>query len=686
MSAETPRALALADLKRSGLTAADARRLRFEVLAPTATARLDPAFKAAAALKIPYFDLAGQPTKFYRLRYLELNGFDALARKPLRYTQPTGSAPEVYFPPLGGFDWRALATATDRSLLITEGEKKAAAATKAGFPTIGLGGVWSWRSKRLGLGLLHVLRDAIRWADRTVYLVFDSDLATNPDVSRALTALATELGALGAKPHVAALPAEDEAKVGLDDFLVANGPTALAKLLKAAEPFSLLEELWRLNGEVVYIRDPGLIVVLGDGRKVAARAFKEHAFANRYYYERAVDAKGLERLTKKPVAPAWLGWERRAELARITYAPGEPRVTARAAYNYWPGWGADPAPGSVALWTELLDYLFEGADDARRWFERWCAYPIRYPGAKLYAAAVIWGTKQGTGKSLIGYSLFQVYGRNATEIDDQHLASPYNEWAENRQFVMADDVTSGEHKRALADRLKGMITRRELRLNPKYVPSYVVPDVINYYFTSNHPDAFFLEDEDRRYFVHEAPPETQPLEFYQRYDRWLSSGVLGPALHHHLRTLKLDGFDPKAPAFVTAAKLAMTADGRSDLGDWVARLREAPDAVLRLGEVKLTGDLFTNAQLLRLYDPASEKRVTANGLGRELKRAGFRQVNGGSVVLTAATGPQRLYAIRNAKRWSKARVEDVKRAYDDAHRVQGAPADLALPPPKEKRP
>lgn len=668
-----PKALALAKLQTSGLTVEDARRAHLEALSAAQVVKLSPTFKAYPALKLPYHDMRGRRTGFYRLRYLgELNGFDALRKKAPRYVQAPDTTVEVYLPPY--VDWPKLAADPGVSVLVTEGELKALASAKCGFPTLGLGGVWSWRSAKKGVEFVETLA-RFRWEGRAVYVVFDSDAATKPDVARALHALAEQLTGRGARPYVVRLPVvTDEAgavvtgKVGLDDFLLAKGKDALAALLTETEPYSAAAELWRLNGEVVYIRDPGLVIVLADGRKLAPKAFKEHAYANRYYVEHGFDAKGQPRLTKKPAATAWLAWEQRSELAQLTYAPGQPRVTVGGAYNYWPGWACEPRRGDVRLWQDLLAYLF-GTDPERahrEWFERWLAYPLQHPGTKLYSAAVLWGATQGTGKSLIGYTMARVYGANFVEINDEDLGGSFNEWAQHKQFVLADDVTGAEYKKALMDRLKGMITRQRLRINAKYVPTYELPDCLNYYFTSQHPDAFMIDDTDRRYFVHEAPDVPQPDAWYRAYDAWYKSPEGTAALFHHLLHLDLRGFDPNRSPPVTAAKRAMIADSKSDLGAWVARLKENADQLLRVGTVALRSDLYTNEQLLALYDPSAARRVTANGMGRELKKAGFRQAHGGAVVATAR-GPQRLYVVRNPGRWAHARPADLGAHYDEAH-------------------
>jgi hypothetical protein len=672
----SPRALAEAKLQESGLTASDARRLGMESLTPEQTKRLGEWAKPYPCLRIPYFTAAGKRTGFYRIRYLGgMAGFDALKNKGkgLRYVQPPDTDPELYLAPLA--DWRAIAANPALSLNVTEGEIKSACACKLWEPTIGLGGVWSWRSKKKALPFLKDL-EGFAWEGRRVNMLFDSDFATNPDVMRALVAFSKELAARGAVPHLVSLPSlpeleEQGKKTGLDDFLVARGRKRLDALVEDAVPFSQSQELWRLNEEVVYIRDPGLVVTLADGRKMTPAAFKDHQYANRHYWESSTDAKGNSKFEKKPIAPAWLKWEQRAELARVTYRPGEPRIVD-GQLNYWPGWGAEPRRGDVSLWRRLLDYVFQGDAAARQWFERWAAYPIQNPGEKMYSCAVLWGPTHGTGKSLIGYSIGACYGKNFKEIGDEDISGGFNEWAENRQFVMGDDVTGSEYKKDVMEKLKRMVTRRTLTVNAKYMPTYEVPDVISYLFTANHPDSFLLEDTDRRYFVWEMPPAPLERAFYEEYDRWLKGPDCAPALLHHFMTLDLGGFNPRAHAMETNAKRSMALDAKSDLGIWVHGLKEHPDDVLKMGGVALQCDLWSTAQLLGMYDPEGRKKVTANGMGRELKRAGFKQVCGGQTVRTQR-GPLRLYAIRNAAQWVKAKHGTAAEHFD-RHNGTGAPA------------
>jgi hypothetical protein len=655
-------------LATSGLTMDDAKLLHMQCLGSQQTSRLHPSFKQLCSLKISYLGPDGEPLPdwheadpFYRLRYLETpTDFDAVTqKKPVRYVQAPNTAPVAYYPQ--NFDgWVDLCMNPDEPLIITEGELKAAKACKEGFPTLGLGGVYNWRSNRLGIEWLPSLAP-IEWRKRNVYLCFDSDYKTNPMVCAALRDFANELQRRGAFCYLVALPQLPGLdKIGLDDFLVHAGPSAnemFRELLTLAEPLGLAAPLWEYNKRYVYIRKPGLVVDQQDmENKVSPGAFKDHLESTANYQERQIKADGSISFKAVSAAGAWLKWPLRLEAMRLTYEPGDERFTKKNELNTWPGWGCEAKAGKVELFLKLLEHLFNGTEpEAMQWFLRWCAQPLQTPGIKMFSSVVIHGIKHGTGKSLVGYTLARIYGKNFTEINQMDLHNNFNEWAESKQFVMGDDVT-GSNKRQDADFLKKMITQKELRINAKYTPSYVVPDCINYFFTSQHPDSFFLEDDDRRFFIHEVLVGPQDEEFYTDYMGWLENGG-AEAVFDYLLKLDLGDFNPAAPAYRTAAKERMINTGRSDLGSWVRQLIATPDQVLRVGDVVCDKDLLTSKELLLYYDPEGRTGTTANGLGRELSRAGIRQVSDGKPIRLPDGSQARYYAVRNADQWLTAQPQ-----------------------------
>lgn len=664
-------------LASSGLTPEDGEALGMDFVAGAAVQLLHQSFAQIDALRLNYFDVAGRPLElrpkhkaFYRLRYIgkPTNFADQIKDLP-RYVQEPESGVGAYFPKL--INWMEIVSDTC-AILITEGELKAAKACKEGFPTIGLGGVWNFKSTKNGIGFLPEL-EAINWVRRNVYIVYDSDFREKEGVVMALNALAEELMDRGAVPFVVTLPelSEDEAgKTGLDDFLIhpAGGADQLQTLMHEAQPLTLARPLWKLNEQVVYVRNPGLIVEQADDNKLSPSQFKEHAYAAAKYMEQEFKADGSVSLKKIPAAGAWIKWPHRREVAKLTYAPGKEKFCNdeenQASYNTWPGWGCQPVKGDTSPWHRLLKHLFEGADKgALDWFLDWCAYPLQYPGTKLFSACVVHGIDEGTGKSLIGYTLGKIYGENFIEIRQEDLHNGRNDWAENKQFVLGDEVT-GSDKRQDADTLKKLITQKKIRIDIKYVPAYSLPDCINYYFTSNQPDSFFMSDKDRRYFIHEVVVPPMDEEFYVEYMLWMDGK--GPSyLFHELLNRDLSNFNPAAPAFMTQAKQRMVADTRSDLASWVRTLLVAPDQIMNVGRIRLERDLVTNKDLLRLYDIDGSKKVTANGLGRELRRAGFLMVNRGEPVKTSL-GLERLYIVRNADTWLNATTKQIQAHVDHA--------------------
>lgn len=681
------RRVADATLKHSGMTATEVRQAMIAKLSTSALSpeqgkilRMEPYTAAEckslklpatkAGFLIPYFTLDGKVDKFFRYRYLEdtRTGFDKLTKKKaLRYAQPSDTTVGVYLPPL--MDWRALAEDAEIPVIITEGELKAACATVHGMPTIGLGGVWSFMSKKAGEPLVPMLK-SFEWSERTVYICYDSDGATNPDVVLAEARLAQRLVELGAHLYICRIPHpkpeenEPPKKMGIDDYIVEYGADQFKNVvLEEAFEWSGSEVLHKLNQRVLYVRNPGIMWDHDLHQRMAPSAFKEHAFSNLHYWERRATKNG-ETLVKVPAAAAWLQWEHRAECAGLDFAPGDLRITEAGMLNTWTGWGLpEPVEGDITPWKRLLAHLFGDELDSMAYFEKWCAYPLQNPGVKMHVAAALWGAVHGSGKTLVGHTLMRIYGKHAAELKDADLENARFEWAENMQFALADDITSRGDRKFMR-KLMTMVTQKYIRLDPKYIPSYVVKDLINYLFTSNDPDALFMDDQDRRFFIHEVL--AGKLVWWREYVAWMKSDAGVAALWWHLLHLDTTGFDPHAPAPDTKGKRDMIELGKSDLGAFVYELKLNTDSVLQ--RVKFSGDLFTAAELHMIYDSDGSKKASPNALGRELKRAGFNHPGEGAKLRLPDGRVVGVYAVRNQEYW---RTAPWKKACE--HYVQNHP-------------
>jgi uncharacterized protein DUF3854 len=131
----------------------------------------------------------------------------------------------------------------DDDLWITEGCKKVDALTSQGLPTVGIIGVWNFaepgsKSTRPLSCWSHVwLRGRhVRLRGRRVYIVYDRDARTNPNVQEALRRLVAMLEKMGATVLVIYLPpVNGDGKAGVDDYLAAGG--TVAELRERAGPY-----------------------------------------------------------------------------------------------------------------------------------------------------------------------------------------------------------------------------------------------------------------------------------------------------------------------------------------------------------------------------------------------------------------------------------------------------------------
>lgn len=191
----------------------------------------------------------------YRLRRdnpdLEVKS-DGTVKPKGKYLSPRGRGNLLYFPPNAKPNWLS---ATAIPICITEGEKKTLALWRLAwhglgeakenprFFPIGLPGAWNWRGKTGSAGGPNGERrdvkgpiadlDLIEWQTRTVFIVFDANVNSNPTVNTARRGLAKELRKRGAKVRYVDLP-EIEGINGVDDLLGREGADSVLALFDDA--------------------------------------------------------------------------------------------------------------------------------------------------------------------------------------------------------------------------------------------------------------------------------------------------------------------------------------------------------------------------------------------------------------------------------------------------------------------
>lgn len=343
-------------------------------------------------------------------------------------------------------------------------------------------------------------------------------------------------------------------------------------------------------------------------------------------------------------ADAWHRSPSRKTHANVDFVPGASSIVGND-INLWQGWGVAPVAGDIKPWKEMLEHLFSGHPDMRRWFEQWAAYPIQHPGEKLTTAVVMWSAMQGVGKSMVGETVGKLYGNHFRTISAAELHGQFNGWLKGCQFALGEENSSSD-QRADANKLKHLITGTTIFVNEKFQPALELKNCVNFLFTSNHPDAFHLDDADRRFFVWEITGGRQSNEFYDNFIDWRDKRGGLAALMDHLQRLDLTGFLPKGNAPMTEAKLEMIRQSKSDVERWLSdALEDGASAIAVFGK-----EISCLDEITETYNRVRRSRTTTTAVSRALRR----HHSYASRRVVTRSGRKQLCSLVNHDRWGSA--------------------------------
>lgn len=332
------------------------------------------------------------------------------------------------------------------------------------------------------------------------------------------------------------------------------------------------------------------------------------------------------------VADAWISDKNRRYHAGLTFEPNGPSVTDKDLLNLWQGLDTHPAPGCVKPFLRLL-YRLIPDPKASKYVLRWLAHLFQTPQVKLNTALVIHSQQQGVGKNLLFETIQAIIGpHHSTLIGQAELESEFNAWARHKILIIGDEVDKSA-RRDRADKLKSLITGTSIIINEKHEKHKSTPNHANFVFLSNSPEAIYIDQTDRRYFVWNVTADPLTEAQASEYVEWRDQGGLSALLNFFL-SINLAAFNPKAHAPNTVGKQMMIRSNNTSLEDWCAELVDdnQPDAK---GVEVITVDA-----VISIYcDPiaGTNPRVTSKAVTNALRKAGARPLDR-QVTISRTTG------------------------------------------------
>lgn len=575
--------IALADLARSGITQAIADKAGLFYV--DNAAEIYPEFDPEPAIVLPYWQadlntiatywLDGAEHNFCRVRYLnpKRKGSGFTQSKAQRYGQPRGSGSHVYFPP--GVAWDRILLDVQEPLIITEGEKKALAGAAAGFPVMALGGVWNFTEGYGGEVLMRALASA-RWANREVYICFDSDALKNSGI---LTAEARLIEMLmrdrGARVFIVRLPPDGDNKVGLDDYILKNGADAFAALLGATEPLGALDaKVISLNSTCAWIADVGMIWDRQAGMFIDKDDF---VTGSDYSHDFHTTMGAGQRAAAKriSVAKTWLTHPHAARFDAMLFRPGMGDVVTnskgRPCLNSWVDFeyetGVTASDPRIVKFMQLTTFMFQNMQPEDRELPfKMMAFKAQNPMHKIGLCLVLIGD-QGSGKTLWGECIGKAFSPYNYALESKAFGAHFQPWMEKTLFALVNEA-SPEHMQVYGDQLKALITDVDRTMDVKFINEKQVKSFAVYMLTANKRAVGSFSYDDRRMVVIACPKPDYGAEMQELYrylgdqGEWASSGG-AKALLGYLLEYDLKGWRPPAKAPESREKFVAYAEGLS---------------------------------------------------------------------------------------------------------------------------
>jgi hypothetical protein len=653
----------LVTAKKLGLRACDADEM-WAALHPRRAGERPRAFTAAGYV-IPFWQPNGERMDFIRVRKLA-GKWNADDKDKQRYNQPPNTVPRLYLPraimdlPKPGKDGRIKIVG---ELVISEGEKKAISANLCKILTMALAGVWNFGSAKYDLALLTELR-AFDLSEADLILCFDTDHFDNENVRTALRrfmyALRRELHPRSIK-EVRLTGDLVGGKLALDDWLATldDKPTARTRWMSLERTNNAREEAFaHFNSEIVH--------TLTEKRYYDVERRGYYRNQRNVIEQYALGEKVPSTKSGDPVFPIVEWIEDRPSSSTVhdvIYVPGKPerfRTPDSGKHDILNLWRPSTVEATafnpknkedwelIKPFTTFFDH-FTGKHPAAesQWFLQWLAYPLQNLGQKMMSAVCAVSKATGTGKGFLFFDILNpLYGgdKNAPSIDASTLASKYNSFMLS-QLLLVDEVHTATYfeQYAMMARLKRYITEPSIDHEEKFVSRRNMPNYANLYMTSNFPnDALRLDEDDRRFFILDAPDEEGKKAWtagrFEDLHDWLhEQNGLGRVLGY-LRSVDLSGFSPRAAPPRTVGWHRMQTGKDGAFADIAAQILRSPAVV-----VGSRYDLF-------------EPHTIAEGLSKYAHRKNMHyrgEINSHTIAPYLKDVPKRTFeAKRNGRRTS----------------------------------
>lgn len=391
-------------------------------------------------------------------------------------------------------------------------------------------------------------------------------------------------------------------------------------------------------------------------------------------YHRLAKISFIKQYYGSRLVSSWLqglfGNRRIIQPEQLIFEP-DPKKVPEGSISMFEGWPLVPTYDTSKCHL-LIEHLFKicGEDEnIFNWISSWLAYPLQHPGAKMASGLMIYGEREGTGKSIFFNVIAKIYGKYGCSVNQTMIQSDFNGWISQKLFMVGEEVVTNQDKRTLKGMLKNLVTNPTHTINEKGYPARFEVNKTNIVFLSNEQQPGILDPKDRRYMAIRFE-EYSPPEYFQALAEEINNGGAA-ALYGWLLTLDLEDFDENTRPLETEARAELKKLGSNNsirfIEEWQAGdtpFPAVPAVAWHLYDAyqmwcKASGERPVNREVFTTY--------CKHRLGSARRRVSLYDGPPDTSVFTnLVTMQKQLYwpeTIVDGKSWSKCRSKNSRMVY-----------------------
>jgi hypothetical protein len=227
----------------------------------------------------------------------------------------------------------------------------------------------------------------------------------------------------------------------------------------------------------------------------------------------------------------WLRHEHRRQCERVVFDPGA--APNPVELNLWRGFAVEPDDsGDCSLYlAHATDVICSNDDEHATYLLDFLAWGVQNPGKRAEVAIVLRGD-EGTGKGTLVHAYGSLFGTHYSHISQPgHLVGNFNAHLQQTRVLFADEAFFAGDRRQEGV-LKSLITEPQIKIEPKGVDAFTVPNMLMIFMASNNDWVVPAGASARRYFVLDvSEARKQDHAYFDAIEKELDNGGRAALLH-----------------------------------------------------------------------------------------------------------------------------------------------------------